>query len=328
MRLCLTEKVAESYGDRIREILPEIDVVQMHYDGTLSSTEGGIEAFFLSEDSFAQPRERQGPLREARARLAEDPAFRWFHTCTAGYDNPFFQSFIDRGVTLTNSPGLHARPMAEWVMGAILVHAKNHVAHQASQVGHEWNRVRSAELTGQTVGVVGMGGIGLEVARLAKAFEMRVIGTKRSALRHEHVDTVLPPDRLGELLAESDYVVLAAPLTDATRGMLGTAEFAAMKPSATLINVARGALIDEAALIEALRAGEIAGASLDVASQEPLPPDAALWDAPNCLITPHISQGSPHSMSRTSEHFLENLGRFGRGEPLLNVVHDTELTAS
>ena len=172
-----------------------------------------------------------------------------------------------------------------------------------------------------------MGGIGLEVARLAKAFEMRVIGTKRSSFSHEHVDTVLTPDQLHELLAQSDYVVLAAPLTDATRGMLGAAEFAAMKPSATLINVARGALIDEPALVACVAdEGQIAGASLDVASQEPLPPDAAIWEAPNCLITPHISQGSPHSMSRTSEHFLENLGRFGRGETLLNVVHDTELT--
>ena len=326
MRLCLTEQVAELYVDRIRAISPEIDVVQMHYDGTLSSNGGGIEAFFLSEDSFAQPRERQGALREARARLAEDAAFRWFHTCAAGYDNPFFQSLIDRGVTLTNSPGLHARPMAEWVMGAILVHAKNSVAHQASQARNEWNRVRSDELTGRTVGVVGMGGIGLAVARLAKAFEMRVIGTKRTSFSHADVDAVLPPDRLHELLTESDYVVLAAPLTNATQGMMGRAEFAAMKSSATLINVARGGLIDEPALIEALREGQIAGASLDVASQEPLPADAALWDAPNCLITPHISQGSPHSMSRTSEHFLENLGRFERGETLLNVVHDTELT--
>ena len=153
MRLCVTEMVAETYGDRIQEIAPEIDLVQMHYDGTLSSDAGGIEAFFMSEDSFAQPREHQPLLREARARLAEDPAFRWFHTCTAGYDNPFFQSLIDRGVTLTNSPGLHARPMAEWVMGAILVHAKNHVAHQASQAEHEWNRVKSDELTGRTVGM-------------------------------------------------------------------------------------------------------------------------------------------------------------------------------
>lgn len=257
-----------------------------------------------------------------------DPAFRWFHTCTAGYDNPFFQTLLDRGVTLTNSPGLHARPMAEWVFGAILAQAKNSVAHQASQRRHEWRRERSDELTGRTVGIVGLGGIGLEVARLAKAFEMRVMGTKRRLIEHDQVDVVLPPERLHELLAESDYVVLAAPLTDATRGMMGRAEYAAMKTSATLINVARGGLIDEPALIEALHEGQIAGAALDVAAEEPLPPDAALWEARNCVVTPHISQGSPHSLGRTTEHFLENLDRYVRGDALLNIVRDTELTAS
>ena len=322
MRICVSETVAELYGTRLRSLSPEMEIVLLKDDGSLEPEVEQVDVFYLSDDFFGH----REPLRRMLA-LVKQGAITWFHSSSAGIDSFIFQRVLDSGAMMSHSPGLHSRPIAEYVIGAMLQEVKQVRAHYEAQQRHEWTPIVSGELTGKTVGIVGLGGIGQAVALRAKAFEMRVIGTKRSSLRHEHVDAVLAPDQLHELLTASDYVVLAAPLTDATRGMMGAAEFAAMKPSATLINVARGGLIDEPALITALREGQIAGASLDVASQEPLPPDAALWDAPNCLITPHISQGSPHSMSRTSEHFLENLGRFGRGETLLNVVHDTELTA-
>jgi phosphoglycerate dehydrogenase-like enzyme len=219
------------------------------------------------------------------------------------------------------------------VISAMLQEVKQVRAHYEAQQRHEWQPIISGELTGKTVGIVGLGGIGRAVARRAKAFEMRVIGTKRSPLVDPNVDEILPPDRLGELLAASDFVVLTAPLTDETRGLIGAAELAQMRPEAVLINVARGEIVDEAALGEALRAGAseesdrgIAAAYLDVVGTEPLPATSPLWELPNCTLTPHDSDTSLLGHGRTTERFLENLVRYVRGEPLLDVAETTGLT--
>jgi phosphoglycerate dehydrogenase-like enzyme len=171
-----------------------------------------------------------------------------------------------------------------------------------------------------TVGIVGFGGIGRAVARLAKAFGMRVVGSKRTRVEDPALDLLYSPEQLGALLAESDFVVLAAPESEHTRGMIGAAALEQMKPKALLINVARGGLVDEEALADALRRKRIGGAVLDVTATEPLPETSPLWDLPNCVITPHDSAFSPLSLERTLELFLDNLSRFRRGEPLLNEV--------
>ena len=318
MRLGVSELVANSYATRIASLSPRIETVQLRQDGTFTPPANGIEAFFLSVDLYLEPR----TLRAAMP-LVDQPALRWFHSSSAGIDDPRLQRMLNRGVTLTHSPGLHARPIGEYVIGYMLHHVKAMPAHAAAQARREWAHIPGVELTGKTLGIVGLGGIGLEVARLAQAFEMRVLATKRTPVAAENVDEVLPSARLHDLLAASDYVLLAVPLTDETRGMIGAAEFQAMGRGALLINAARGEVVDEAALIEALRTGAIGGAVLDVFETEPLPADSPLWELPNCVITPHDSSVTPQAFSRTGEHFLKNLARYMRGEPLLNVAVST-----
>jgi phosphoglycerate dehydrogenase-like enzyme len=162
--------------------------------------------------------------------------------------------------------------------------------------------------------------IGGEVARLAQAFGMRVIGARRSAKKTRYVDQQVPPERLGELLAASDFVVLACPLTKETEGLIDERELRAMKPTATLINIARGKVVREAALVRALKQGWIAGACLDVFEREPLPEDSELWSLPNVVVTPHNSGFSPLQMQRQMAIFIDNLGRLVAGRPLRNRV--------
>ncbi len=190
----------------------------------------------------------------------------------------------------------------------------------AQQGERRWHKLGLRELRGLTVGIIGLGDIGGEIARLCRAFGMRVLGLRRHPRPYEHADEVLGPDRLHDLLAHSDFVVITCPLTEETRGLIGRAELAAMNPDAWLINVARGAIVDEEALLEALRERKIGGACLDVFTEEPLPEDSPFWDLPNVIITPHNSWSSPHIQEREVDLFLDNLRRYVAGEPLLNVV--------
>lgn len=318
MRLCISEGTADQYGKRIASLSPQIGIVRLNYDGSFDPSADGIEVFYLSEDFWGR-REAFRGVRE----IVEGQALKWFHTSSAGIDNRLFQRILERGVTLTHSPGLYARPIAEWLIGYMLHHVKRMPAHAQAQAAHEWSRQQSEELTGKTVGIVGYGGIGQEVARLAKAFEMRVVATKRTPVEHPNVDVLLPPDQLVELLAVADFVVLATPLTEETRGLIGAAELAAMKPGAVLLNVSRGKVVDEPALVEALTDGTIAAAVLDVTDSEPLPPESPLWDLPNCVITPHDSGESPQILERGGEIFLKNLSRYLQGQPLLDAVAAT-----
>ena len=182
--------------------------------------------------------------------------------------------------------------------------------------------VAPAEVAGATLGLVGLGSIGRNVARRASALGMQVLSVREHANseKPEFVDEVLPSSKLNEMLGQADYVVLAAPVVAATRGMIGSEQLSRMKPEGCLINVGRGPLIDEAALIEALREGKIAGAALDVFEQEPLPSDSPLWDLDNVLITPHTAGMTTKLWERHYTLFSENLRRFIKGEPLLAVV--------
>jgi phosphoglycerate dehydrogenase-like enzyme len=192
-----------------------------------------------------------------------------------------------------------------------------------AQLKHEWSRFAPRELSGKTVGIVGLGHIGAEVGRLAKAFGCRVIATKRSTTESHRAlfaDEIMPAAELHRLLGESDFVVLSMPLTPETRGMIGEAELRAMKPSAVLINIARGPVTVEAALVRALQESWIAGAALDVFDEEPLPPESPFWDMDNVIVTPHISGGTEIYNQRAVEIFAANLKRYLAGEPLENVV--------
>ncbi len=251
------------------------------------------------------------------------PRLKWIQLTSAGADRLLNSGFVEQGITVTTVSGLHATPIGEFILGAMLQWAKGGPRTMRAQLRREWVRFAPTELHGKTVGIVGLGHIGEEAGRLAKSFGCRVIATKRSATephRGLYADEILPASALPRLLTESDYSVICVPLTNETRGLIGEHELRMMKPSSFLINIARGPVIVEEALIRALREGWIAGAALDVFDQEPLPADSPLWDLENVILTPHISGGTEIYNERAAEIFAANLRRYLDGVPLENVV--------
>jgi D-2-hydroxyacid dehydrogenase (NADP+) len=255
--------------------------------------------------------------------LSRAPKLKWVQTISAGVNRFVGTDVWNSPVILTSVSGIHATPIGEFVLGFMLMFAKQAPLFIRSQLKHEWRRLMPTVLRDKTVGIVGLGHIGREVARLAKAFGMKVIATRRSAgpsSRARNVDTLIPVRQLKQLLGESDYVVVSTPLTPETNGLIGEAELKAMKSSAYIINIGRGDIIDEAALVRALDSGKIAGAGLDVTTTEPLPPDSPLWDRDNVIISPHISGGMEDYMQRATDLFCENLKRYLDGKRLINIV--------
>jgi phosphoglycerate dehydrogenase-like enzyme len=260
--------------------------------------------------------------------LAAAPRLRWIHSPAAGVGSMLFPAMVESPVVLTNSRGLSADTIAEHVIAVTLALFRHlHVAVRY-QARREWaqdiigappaNRL----LAGAPVLVVGLGSIGAAVAGRMHALGARVSAVRRrsAATVPQGVANVGSPDRLREMLHDADVVVIAAPQTRETRGLIGRAELEAMRPDAILVNVSRGKLVDEDALAAALRAGTIGGAALDVFAHEPLAADSPLWDMPNVLITPHTSGFRPDHWDAATALFAANLRHFERGEPLLNVV--------
>lgn len=270
--------------------------------------------------------------------LGRAPSLRWVHSATAGVERVLTPASRTRGLTITNARGVFSRPIAEYVMLMMLAVARRLPQLLELQSERTWQPLESRELRDVTVGIVGLGSIGRAVGALATAFGCRVIATRRRPEAGTHaadggddepnlgsvmLDRVLPPERLPELLAEADFVVLAAPLTADTVGIIGEAAIAQMKPGAWVINVARGELVEERALARALRDGRLGGAVLDTFREEPLPPSSPLYDLPNVILTPHTSWSSTRVVDRSVDLFCENLRRFAAGERLLNVVDPT-----
>jgi phosphoglycerate dehydrogenase-like enzyme len=242
-------------------------------------------------------------------------ALRWVHTASAGVDRLTFPELLDSPVTLTNSRGVFDQPMAEYVLGLVLAMAKDLPTTLAAQQRREWRHRESERVTGTCAVVVGSGPIGHAIARMLAAVGMRVELVGRRASSGVHDAGALPG-----LLPHADWLVLAAPLTEATRGMLDAAALAALRASARVINVGRGALVVEPDLVDALRAGRLAGAALDVFAHEPLPPDSPLWDLPGVIVSPHMSGDVLGWRAELMEVFAENLARYRAGEPLHNVI--------
>jgi phosphoglycerate dehydrogenase-like enzyme len=259
---------------------------------------------------------------------ARAPRLKWVHQTPAGASNLRMGDLWGTTVTVTTSRGYNNTvPIAEYVMAAILLAAKSlaHAFHDQARRSFDRRVYHPVLVQGKTLGIVGLGGIGSEVARLARALGMRVIATRRSALTAQTnvqgVDELLPPTALAMLLRQSDFVALCAQWTPETEHLIGAAEFQQMKSTAYLINVARGDLLDQNALVTALRQKRIAGAVLDVYTEEFTgPPPEELWQLPNVVITPHTSVGTDVSHARGMELFCENLRRYLRKEPLLNVI--------
>jgi len=260
--------------------------------------------------------------------LERAPKLRWIQSIGAGYDQFPLDELRRRGIRLSSARGVNRKAVSEHALAMVLALARKLPEARDNQQRHVWRGMigdiphREDELGGKTLGIVGLGHIGSRTAALAKAFGMRVVATKRNpAVFEAPADEVWPSGRIDDLLRAADFVVLHCPLTDETRGLISRAKLALMKPSAYLINVARGAVVEEPALLDALREGTIAGAAIDHFSDEPLPPESPFWDLPNVLITPHTAGETQQYESNVLDILQENLGRLQRGETnLLNQV--------
>lgn len=247
----------------------------------------------------------------------------WVHATSAGVDALRFPALWGSDIPVTNARGLFDRAIAEYVLGSILLFAKDFAGNLHYQQQHQWRHRDTERIDGRQVLVVGAGSIGGEVSQLLRATGMQVTGLARSSRDDPRFDRVLVNDRLLELLPEADFVVITAPLTEDTRGLFDRHTFAAMKPTARLINVGRGPIVVTDDLIEALNSSTIAGAALDVFEEEPLPSEHPLWDMPNVMISAHMAGDFIGWRQALGEQFAGNFRRWQAGDPLLNKVRRT-----
>jgi phosphoglycerate dehydrogenase-like enzyme len=309
--------------ERIREAAPGARLITLSVEGLADGPLDDVEVLlrgWLSAEAFDRL-------------LARAPRLAWVHSASAGVERALTPTARERGVVITNARGVFSRPIAEYVLMMILAISRRLPQLLELQRERTWQPLEGSELRDLTIGIVGLGSIGRAVAALASAFGCRVVAVRRrgeaggparggdvDGLHDVEPDELLGPEGLPALLAQSDFVVLAAPLTPETEGMIDDAALAAMKRGSWLVNIARGRLIDERALLRALREGRIGGAVLDTFAEEPLPPDSPFYDLPNVIVTPHTSWSSSRVLDRSVELFCDNLRRFAAGEPLLNVV--------
>lgn len=253
---------------------------------------------------------------------------RWIQVPSVAVSHLMFPEMVESGVAVTNARGIRARAIAEHVLGVAIALSRGFATASRAQAGHRWAQdaiegtpgIRT--LRGCHAGVIGLGSVGSEVARTLSAFGLRVSAVRRRAGAPpvSGVGTVVPPTELEHVLRTSDVVVLAVPLTRSTRRLIGRDQLAAMKPDALLINVGRGELVDDEALVAALKNGRLGGCALDVFTHEPLDPASPYWDLPNVIVTPHVSGALADYWSPLVDLFSDNLRRFERGEPLVNAV--------
>jgi phosphoglycerate dehydrogenase-like enzyme len=262
------------------------------------------------------------PKELLQAALRSCLGVRWVHSRWAGLDNLLFPELVESPVLLTNGRGVFSESLGEFVLAAILYFAKDFPRMLRQQRAERWEPFDVDEIAGQTVGIVGYGDIGRAVARRAHAMGMQVLALKRHLpdAPDPRVTRFYRSEAMAEMLARCDSVVVAAPLTAETRHLIGEAQFAAMKPNAVVINVGRGPVIDQAAMVRALQDGRIRGAGLDVFEQEPLPAGDSLWQMPNVLVSPHTADHTKDWIDAAMRFFLRQYERFRLGEPLENIV--------
>ncbi len=258
-----------------------------------------------------------------RAAFLACPHVRWVHARWAGLDSLLFPELVERDVLLTNGSGVYSQSLGEFALAAVLYFAKDFPRMRRNQRAEKWEPFDLDEIAGQTAGIVGYGDIGRAVAQRLRAMGLHVLAVKRHFpdAPDPLVEQFYHPQKMAEMLGRCDYVVVCAPLTPETRHMVGAAQFAAMKPSAVIINVGRGPVVDQAALVQALQEGRIRGAGLDVFEQEPLPPGDPLWAIENVLVSPHTADHTRDWVDQAMQFFLRQYERFAKGEPLENVVN-------
>jgi len=325
---------APGYVERLREVDPRIDPIALPVDP------GGKWVTEPASDPHEEPpawaagvaAERQRALQAAEVLVTlhtpKDlstlaPRLRWIQGIGAGVEQFARAGVSHEQVIVTNASGVSAGSMAEFVIGRLLQIWKRFREAEAHQRAHAYVQTYGRTFAGSTLGIVGLGNIGSAVAERARAFRLRVLGLKRSyrpGATSERVDELFGPEQLHEMLGRCDAVVVAAPATEETRHLIDAAALAAMRPGAVLVNVARGSLVDEGALVQALESGHLAAAALDVFEQEPLPKESPLWDLANVYISAHSSVSTDRYMDDVFELFLDNLTRYVSGQPLRNRV--------
>jgi phosphoglycerate dehydrogenase-like enzyme len=310
--------------ERIRAAAPGARLVTVSIEGLADGPLDDVEVMlrgWLNSDAFDRL-------------LARAPRLAWVHSATSGVERALTPASRERGLIVTNARGVFSRPIAEYVLMMILAVSRRLPQLLELQRERTWQPLEGTELRDVTVGIVGLGSIGRAVAGLAAAFGCRVVAARRRpevageasqeaddvSFDEGMLDRVGGPDTLPELLGESDFIVLAAPLTPETEDMINGETLALVKPGAWLINVARGRLIDERALLRALRDGPLGGAVLDTFREEPLPALSSFYDLPNVIVTPHTAWSSGRVLDRSVDLFCDNLRRFAKAQPLLNVV--------
>lgn len=245
---------------------------------------------------------------------------KWVHALSAGVEDLIFPEIIFANTLLTNSKGIHGIPISEHVLAMMLAFTRGLNVFIRQQCQKEWKRTHVVEIYDKTIGIVGLGSIGREIAKKAKGMGMHVVASKQTMTTELFVDKLYTSDQLHELLAVSDFVVIALPLVEETKNLFTLKEFNMMKPSAYFINIARGGVIKQDDLVAALEQGLIKGAGLDVFDQEPLSESSPLWDMPNVIITPHLAALSPNYLDRAIKLFADNLSRFVQNKEMLNVI--------
>jgi phosphoglycerate dehydrogenase-like enzyme len=305
------ERFTESYRAQIQEIAPDMRLLVTE---DREEMEAALDDIEIAACQF--PRDL----------LLRAHNLRWYQQWAAGANWLLrFSEAAEKDFVLTNASGVHSIPISEHIFALLLALGRGIDRSVRAQMRAEWmgweEKSDVFELADKTMVLVGVGAIGERTAQVAVAFGMRVLGVRRNPERGAAgVEAMVGPDRLLDVLPEADFLVVTAPLTDETRGMIGERELRAMKPSAYIVNIGRGGIIDEGALVKALQEGRIAGAGLDVFEEEPLPEDSPLWKQENVIITPHYAGATPHYDERAMAIFLDNLRRYKAGEPLRNVV--------
>lgn len=298
---------------RIKQRVPDAEFVIVSPDGGIQGQLEGAEIFFAWG--------MEGKIVEQVVQKANH--LRWFHLLNAGVDSLMFPALRDSEIVLTNARGIFSIPIAESVLAVILYVAKNLRGNFENARRRHWERLPRQELHGAIAGILGLGAIGSEVARQLACLNVRVIGLKRYPERRAIalVETIYGPEQLEEFLNRCDWVIACAALTKETQNMLGEEEFRAMKPNAWFVNIARGELAEEDALLRALDEGWITGACLDAFAQEPLPPDSPFWNHSKVVMTPHNAGYSAQTLQRSLELAMDNFDRYLQSQPLLNVVN-------
>lgn len=302
----ISRELSEALARPLRARLPDRDIVVWNDDSELRAGIGEIEALV----AFKPP----------RGVWAGATRLRLIQMMGAGVDALLPAPDLPASVRIANARGIHGPHMSEFALGMMLALAKRVPRAIAQSRERRWSQYQADTIEGRTLGILGLGAIGAAVAEKAVALGMRVIGTQRSPKPVPHVAEVFRPDETARVLAESDYVVVLLPLTAETRDSIGARELARMKPGACFVNLARGGIVDEHALAEALRAGKLAGAASDVFAEEPLSASSPLWDAPNAILTPHVAGLGPRYMENLSEILAENLDRIEKNLLLRNEV--------